>query len=319
MNRSAFIRLLAGIAASASLVSAGPLSAQDYPTRPIHVVVPFSPGGGTDVLARLIGQKILDHWGQQIVVENRPGAAGLIGAGMVSKATPDGYTLLITALGGINEKNIADFVPVVNISTPPNVLVVHPDVQAKSMKEFLALLRANPGKLNFGSSGIGSLSHLSGELLKSMAKISVVHVPYKGMGQVVGELLGNQVQYAIAPLAAIHSHIQSGKLRPLAVTSAQRLPAVPDLPTIAESGVPGYEAINWFGMLAPSGVDPKIVDKLNAEVNRVLQLPDVNERLSQIGAAPVGGSAADFERYIRADTKKWAQVIRDAGIVMKNY
>lgn len=318
MKRFTFLRLLAGIAASTALAFAGIVSAQDYPTQPIRVIVPFPPGGGTDVLARLIGQRISDNWGQQILVENRPGAAGLIGAGVVAKSTPDGYTLLVTALGGINEKNIDDFQPVVNISTPPSVLVVHPDVPAKTMKEFLALARANPGKLNFGSSGLGSLSHLSGELLKSMAKLDLVHVPYKGMGQVVGELLGNQVQCAVAPLAAVHSHIQSGKLRPLAVTSAQRFPAVPDVPTIAESGVPGYEAVNWFGMLAPAGVDRKIIDKLNAEVNRVLQLPDVKERLSQIGADPVGGSAEGFERYIRADTKKWAKVIRDAGIVM-NY
>lgn len=318
MKRSTFLRFVAAITVSTAVFSAGVASAQDYPTRPIRVVVPFPPGGGTDVLARLIGQRISDNWGQQMVIENRPGAAGLVGASMVASSPADGYTLLITALGGINEKNIGEFQPVVNISTPPSVLVAHPDVPAKTMKEFLALIRSNPGKLNFGSSGMGSLSHLSAELLKSMAKLDVVHVPYKGMGQVVSELLGNQVQFAVAPLAAVHSHIQSGKLRPLAVTSAARFPAAPDVPTIAESGVAGYEAVNWFGMLAPAGVDRRIIDKLNAEVNRVLQLPDVKARLSQIGADPVGGSAKDFERYIRADTQKWAKVIRDAGIVM-NY
>lgn len=317
MKRTVLRHLLVSAAATIAVAATTVAFAQEYPTRPVHVVVPFSPGGGTDVMARLLGQKMSEHWGQQIVIENRPGAAGLIGAANVAKATPDGYTMLMTALGGITPKNIDDFAAVVMVSAPPSVLVVHPDVKASTMKEFLALIRANPNKLNFGSSGLGSLSHLSGELLKSMAKLDIVHIPYKGMGQVVGELLGGQVQFAVGPLAAIHSHIQSGKLRALAVTGEQRLPALPDLPTVAEAGVPGYEAINWFGFLAPAAVDRKIIEAFNAEVNRVLKLPDVKERLATIGAEPAGGSAAEFERYIRADTKKWAKVIKDAGIVMK--
>lgn len=317
MNRSLFARLLPGFLVCLAAFISAPANAQEYPQRPIRIVVPFPPGGGTDVMARLIAPKIAEKWGQQVLVENRPGAAGLVGAASVAKADPDGHTLLMTALGGITLETIDDFSPVVLVSAPPSVLVVHPDVGVNSMSELLAHIRANPGKLNFGSSGLGSLSHLSGELLKSMAKLDVVHIPYKGMGQVVGELLGNQVQFAVAPLAAVHSHIKSGKLKALAVTSSTRFAALPELPTIAEAGVPGYEAINWFGILAPARVSPGIVEKLNAEVNRVLQLPDVKERLQSIGSDPVGGSASDFSRYIRADTQKWAKLVKDAGIEMK--
>jgi tripartite-type tricarboxylate transporter receptor subunit TctC len=297
-----------------SVLGSGGASAQEYPIRPIHLVVPFPPGGGADVMARLIGPKIAENWGQQIVVENRPGAAGLVGAASVAKADPNGYTLLLTALGGITKDNIDAFAAVVLVSAPPNVLVVNPDVKANSMSELLAHIRANPGKLTFGSAGLGSLSHLAGELLKSMAKLDITHVPYKGIGQVIGDLLGNHVQLAIAPLAAVESNIKSGRLKALAVTSTSRYAPLPDLPTIAEAGVPGYEAINWFGILAPARVSPPIVAKLNAEMNRVIQLRDVNERLRSIGADPVGGSAAEFAHYIRADTEKWAKVNKNAGI-----
>ena len=292
-------------------------SAQDYPNKPIRVVVPFPPGGGTDVLARIIGEKIAGSLGQPFVVENRPGAAGLLGAELVAKAPADGYTLLMTALGGITTETIDAFAPVVLVAAPPNVVVVHPDVKANSVRDLIALAKAQPGKLNYGSSGAGSLSHLSGELLKSSAKVEITHVPYKGMGQVLGDLVGGHVQFAIAPLAAVNPHIKGGKMKAIGVTSASRYPPLPDTPTIAESGVPGYEAINWFGLLAPAGVDKAIVQKLNAEVNRILKLPDVREKLVNLGADPVGGSAEEFGRYIRADTAKWGKVMKDAGIQIK--
>jgi tripartite-type tricarboxylate transporter receptor subunit TctC len=290
------------------------VAAQDYPNKPIRVVVPFPPGGGTDVLARIIGEKMTASLGQPFVIENRPGAAGLVGAELVAKAPADGYALLMTALGGITPETVDSFAPIVLVSAPPSVVVVHPDVKANSVRELIALAKAQPAKLNFGSSGAGSLSHLSGELLKSSAKIDIVHVPYKGMGQVLGDLVGGHVQFAVAPLAAVNPHIKSGKMRAIGVTSATRYPALPDVLTIAESGVPGYEAINWFGLLAPAGVDKAIVVKLNTEMNRILQLPDVKEKLVNIGTDPVGGSAEEFGRYIRADTAKWAKVMKEAGI-----
>lgn len=317
MSRFPSSRLLSVVLWCLSVFAAGMAGGQEYPARPIRIVVPFPPGGGTDVMARVIGPKIAENWGQPVLVENRPGAAGLVGAATVAKADPDGHTLLMTALGGITKDNIDEFAPVVLVSAPPNVLVAHPGVNANSMTELLAHIRANPGKLNFGSAGLGSLSHLSGELLKAMARIDVVHIPYKGMGQVVGELLGNQVQLAVAPLAAVHGHIRSGKLKAVAVTSPSRYAPLPDVPTIAEAGVPGYEAINWFGILAPARVSPAIVAKLNAEVNRVLQLREVKDGLQSIGADPMGGSASDFARYIRADTEKWAKLIKDARIELK--
>ena len=292
----------------------GLASAQEYPQKSIRVVVPFPPGGGTDVLARILGEKLAASLGQAWVVENRPGAAGLVGAELVAKAPPDGYTLLMTALGGIVPETIDSFAPVILVAAPPNVVVVHPDVKANSVRDLIALAKSQPAKLNYGSSGAGSLSHLSGELLKSSAKVDIVHVPYKGMGQVLGDLVGGHVQFALAPLAAVGPHIKGGKVRAIGVTSATRYPPLPDVPTIAESGVPGYEAINWFGLLAPAGVDKAIVQKLNAEVNRVLQLPDVKEKLVNIGNDPVGGSAEEFGRYIRADTAKWARVMKEAGI-----
>ena len=306
-------RAFAAILASLALTA----SAQDYPSKPIRVVVPFPPGGGTDVLARIIGEKIPASWGQPFVVENKPGAAGLVGAELVAKAPADGYTLLMTALGGITPETIDQFAPVVLVSAPPNVVVVHPDVKASSVRELVALAKAQPAKLNFGSSGAGSLSHLSGELLKSSAKVDITHVPYKGMGQVLGDLVGGHVQFAIAPYAAVSPHVKAGKMKAIGVTSAARYPPLPDVPTVAESGVPGYEAINWFGLLAPAGVDRAVVQKINLEVNRILQLPDVKEKLVNLGSDPVGGSSDDFGRYIRADTAKWAKVMKDAGIQVK--
>lgn len=291
-----------------------PLRAAEYPARPIRIVVPFPPGGATDVLARIVGQKMTDNWGQQVVIDNRAGASGLLGADIVANANPDGHTLLITALGGITLENLRSFAPVILIAAPPSVLVVHPSVKATSVKELIVLARAQPGKLNFGSSGPGSQSHLASELMKSMARIDVVHIPYKGAGQAVSELLGGQVQFMMAPLPAVHSHIKAGKLRALAVTSLKRFGPAPDLATVEEGGLAGYEAIGWFGLLAPVRVANDTVAKLNAETNRILALPDIKERMFSLGAEPIGGTAEHFAKYIKADTEKWAKVIKEAGI-----
>lgn len=314
-NRT-FPKIIAGLAiAATALFATSEAVAESYPDKPVRVVVPFPPGGGTDVLARIIAEKI--SWSQPLVVENRPGAAGLLGAEMVAKSPADGYTLLMTALGGITAGTIDSFSPIILVAAPPNVVVVHPSVSANNVRELIDLARAQPGKLNFGSSGAGSLSHLAGELFKSSANIKITHVPYKGMGQVLGDLIGGHIQFAIAPLAAVNSHIKSGKMRAIGVTSSGSYDPLPDAPTIADSGVPGYEAINWFGLLAPAGVDRAIVDKISAEFNRILKLPEVKARLTQIGADPVGGSPGEFSRYIRADTAKWTKVMKEAGITLK--
>jgi len=317
MTLPTFPRLVFILLGCLALIAIGQANAQTYPTKPIRIVVPFAPGGGADVIARFVAPKLTESWAQTVVIDNRPGAAGLLGAALVSKADPDGHTLLLTALGGVTKQTLDEFMPVVLLAAPPNVLVVHPDVKANNMRELLAHVRANPGRLNYGSAGLGSLSHLAGELLNSMAKVEIVHIPYKGMGQVVTELLGNHVQLAIAPLPAVHGQIKNGKLRALAVTGSSRYAPLPNLPTVAESGVPGYEAINWFGLLAPARVSPAITMKVNAEVNRIIQLGDVKERLQSVGADPVGGAASDFASYIRIDTEKWAKLIKDANIELK--
>ena len=295
----------------------GPLAAADFPTRPIRVIVPFPPGGNTDILARILGQKVTEDWHQQVVIDNRPGAAGLLGADIVAKGSSDGYTLLMTALGGITVENLNSFAPLMLVATAPSVLVVHPSVKANSVKELLDYARANPGKLNFGSSGPGSQSHLGPELLKSMAKVDFTHIPYKGAGQSIADLLGGQVQFLMSPYGALSSHIKAGKLRALAVTSVKRASSTPDLPTVAESGVPGYEASGWFGMLAPVHVSKEVLTKLNVEFNRALTQPDVRERLSALAMEAGGGSPDDFARFIKADTEKWARIIKEAGITMQ--
>jgi tripartite-type tricarboxylate transporter receptor subunit TctC len=295
----------------------GPLAAADFPTRPIRLIVPFPPGGNTDILARILGQKVTEDWRQQVVIDNRPGAAGLLGADIVAKGSSDGYTLLMTALGGITVENLKSFAPLMLVATAPSVLVVHPSVKANSVKELLDYARANPGKLNFGSSGPGSQSHLGPELLKSMAKVDFTHIPYKGAGQSIADLLGGQVQFLMSPYGALSSHIKAGKLRALAVTSVKRASSTPDLPTVAESGVPGFEASGWFGMLTPVHVSKEVLTKLNVEFNRALTQPDVRERLSALAMEAGGGSPDDFARFIKADTEKWARIIKEAGITMQ--
>jgi len=309
----------------AALLCTAPLShAQVWPARPIRFVAPFPPGGPVDVLARLIAQKVTEKSGQPVVVENRPGAAGNLGIDMVAKAAPDGSTLLHVPAGNItiNATLIRDmpfnwdrdFVPVTMIATAPNLLAVHPGVAARTVPELVALAKANPGKLTYGSPGIGSGLHLSGELFRREAGIDIVHVPYKGTTQAMNDLLGGQLTMMFGALPTLMPQVKAGKLRALAVTSAQRAVAAPDLPTIAESGLPGVDVSSWYAIMAPAKTPPDIVSAVADEVRRILALPEVRQTLDAQGLAPVGMRPAEFAAHIRRETAAWARVIRDANI-----
>jgi tripartite-type tricarboxylate transporter receptor subunit TctC len=306
-----------------AIALAGTVHAQGYPSQPIKMVVPFTAGGTTDILARTVGQKLSESLRQPVIVENRPGAGGNIGADVVAKAKPDGYTILMGTIGtqAINASLYSkmpydaarDFAPITLVAIVPNVLIVHPSVPAKNVAELIALAKAKPGTLNFASSSTGGSPHLSGEMFKQMTGVDIVHVPYKGSAPAITDLLGGQVNLMFDNLPSGLPHVKAGKLRALGVTSARRSPAVPDIPTIAESGVPGYEVDSWFGILAPAGTPPEIVNKLNAEIVRILKLPDVNERLAEQGAQPVGDTPQQFAEHIRRETAKWAKVVKASG------
>jgi tripartite-type tricarboxylate transporter receptor subunit TctC len=309
----------------AALLCAAPLShAQVWPARPIRFVAPFPPGGPVDVLARLIAQKVTEKSGQPVVVENRPGAAGNLGIDIVAKAAPDGSTLLHVPAGNItiNATLIRDmpfnwdrdFVPVTMIATAPNLLAVHPAVAARTIPELVALAKASPGKLTYGSPGIGSGLHLSGELFRREAGIDIVHVPYKGTTQAMNDLLGGQLTMMFGALPTVMPQVKAGKLRALAVTSAQRAVAAPDLPTIAESGLPGVDVSSWYAIMAPAKTPPDIVSAVADEVRRILALPEVRQTLDAQGLAPVGMRPAEFAAHIRRETAAWARVIREANI-----
>jgi tripartite-type tricarboxylate transporter receptor subunit TctC len=323
-KRLASVAVLAGFL---GLNGAGVARAQDYPSQPVRFVVPFAPGGTTDVLARLVGEKLSASLGQQFVVDNQAGAGGNIGTAQVAKAKPDGYTLLMGTVGthAINASiyprlpydPIKDFAPVTLVATVPNVLVVNPEVPANSVAELILLAKEKPGELNFASSGNGTSIHLSGELFKSMTGVDMVHVPYKGSGPAVVDLLGGQVQMMFDNLPSSAPQITAGKLRPLGVTSKERSPTLPDVPTIAEAGLPGYEALSWFGVLAPAGTPDAIVAKLQEEIAAALADPAMRERLAELGAVPVGDTPAEFADFISAETAKWAKVVQEAGIKLE--
>ena len=297
--------------------------AQPYPTKPIRIVVPFPPGGATDLLARDVAPKLTEAWGQSVIVDNRPGAAGNIGSELVAKSAPDGYTLEMGTVGthAINASlyakmpydHVKDFVPIILVAGVPNVLVVNPAVPANSVAELIAYAKANPGKVNFASSGAGTSIHLSGELFKVMAGVQMTHIPYKGSAPALQDLLGGQVQLMFDNLPPSLPHIKAGKLRALAVTSATRAPALPDVPTLAESGLPGFEASSWFGLVAPAGTPPSIVAKIDGEVAKWLATPEAKEKLSKQGANAFGGTPEDFAKHITAETAKWAKVVKDSG------
>jgi tripartite-type tricarboxylate transporter receptor subunit TctC len=297
--------------------------AQDYPTKPVRMVVPFTPAGTTDILARIVSQKLSEAWGQQFVVENRPGAAGNLGSDMVAKAAPDGYTLLMGTVSshGINPTlynkmpydAVKDFQPVTLVALVPNMLVVHPSVEAKNVQELIALAKKNPGKLNVASSGSGTSIHLSAELFKTLTGVDMLHVPYKGSGPAVTDLVGGQVQLMFDNMPSSIEHVRAGKLRALGVTTAKRSPAMPDLPTIAEQGVAGYEATSWFGVMAPAGTPKPIVDKLSQQIAKDIKSSSGTKLLAEQGAEPVGNTPEEFAAFITAEIAKWAKVIQASG------
>jgi tripartite-type tricarboxylate transporter receptor subunit TctC len=288
--------------------------AQTFPSKPVRIVVPFPPGGGADTLARLMEPKLVAIWGQPVIVENRPGASGHIGADFVAKAVPDGTTLLMSSTASLTEKNVDQFAPVSLVSASPYVVTANPKVAAVNIRELIALAKANPGKLSFGSSGTGAASHLSAELFKSMAGVDLLHVPYKGTGQAVTDLLAGHVNLMFAPAQTVMPYVREGRLKALALTGSKRSETLPDLPTVAESGLPGYEAVGWFGLLAPAATPRATVAKASADVNRVLAEREVREKMLGLGADPSGDTPEEFARFIRGDQAKWSKLMKEAGI-----
>jgi tripartite-type tricarboxylate transporter receptor subunit TctC len=298
--------------------------AQAYPAKSVRMVVPFAAGAGSnDIMARLIAQKLSERFSQQFVVDNRPGASGIIGCDIVAKAQPDGYTVLMmsltyTVLPSLFSKlpfNPAnDLTPVTMVASAPLMLVVNPSVPAKSVAEFIAYAKANPGKLNFGSGGAGATPHLAGEMLKSMAGLQVTHVPYKGGAPALADLVGGQIQFMLENIPGTLPFVKGGKLRALAVTDLKRSPLLPDLPTLDESGLKGYELVGWNGLFVPAGTPSSIVNQLYTGVSRALVLPDVKDRLAILGADGVGDTPQHFAAFIKADIAKWAQVVKTAGV-----
>ena len=308
------------IAASALVTS--PVAAQDYPNRPVKVIVPFSPGGAVDGPMRLIAQELSKRLGQQVVVENKPGAGATIGTEMVAKAPPDGYTLLLAsqtnAISASLYKNLSydpieDFAPISLLGREPGVLVVNPKLPVKNFQEFVAYVKEHPGQIDYASSGNGSGQHLFAALLASRAGLKMNHVPYRGSGQATADLLGGQVPVAIPGTAGMVGHIRNGKLRPLAVTGAQRSPQLPDVPTVIESGIPDFEAYVWMGLLAPKGTPPAIIDKLHRELIQVLATNEVKSYMSTAGIEIVGSTPAEFGTFFRTERDLWAKVVRDTG------
>jgi tripartite-type tricarboxylate transporter receptor subunit TctC len=303
------------------IVGAGMAAAQDYPTKAIRMIVPFSPGGSTDVLARITGQKLNERFGQPVVVENRAGGGGHIGADFVVKAPPDGYTLLTAgipqAIGmslfrKVPYQMATDLAPVTMLATFPSVIAVHPSLPAKSVKDLIAIARARPGELNFGANP-GSPNHLSIELLNVLANVKMVHIPYKGAGPVVIDLVAGHLQLASLGLPSAMSMIKAGRMRPIAVTGSTRSGVLPDTPTVQESGIKGYDVTSWYGVFAPSGTPAPIVKRLHAEITALLKAPDVLERLSTLGADPSGKGPEDFGSHVREEIAKWAKVVKASG------
>jgi len=308
--------------AVASSTSAAFAQTTGYPVKPIRLIVPYPPGGGTDIIARPLAQKLTENLGQQVIVDNRGGAGGNIGMEFVAKSAPDGYTLVVglTAQLAVNPSlfpklpydPLRDFAPITLLGDQPYLLVVHPSVPAQSVKEFIALARARPGQLTYASSGNGSGAHLAGEMLKSMARIDLVHVPYKGAGLAMPDLIAGQVQFSFITHTTSGPLLQSGRLRALGVTTAKRSPALPDLPAIAET-LPGYDSAVWYGVLAPAGTPREIVARLNREILRVLGSADFHQRFTMAAVAPIGSTPEQLGDYIKSEIARWAKLVRESG------
>jgi tripartite-type tricarboxylate transporter receptor subunit TctC len=306
-----------------SLASAAAL-AQAYPNKPVRMIVGFPPGGGTDVVARVIGAKLQEWWGQAVAVENRPGATGTIGADVVAKSAPDGYTLI---MGHVNSHAIGpnlfaklpydpirDFAAVSYVGYVPNVLAIHPSVPANSVKDLIALAKSKPGQMNYASSGNGSTQHLAGEMFKQLTGTSIVHVPYKGSGDAIKDLLAGTVNMNFDTMPPVLAHIQGGKLKGLAISTPKRLAQLPNVPTFEEEGIRGFDVTNWYGVMAPGGTPRDLVQKLNADINKAMQVPEVRARLEAVGTQLREQSAADFEAFMKAEVAKYAKLIKSAGI-----
>ncbi|MES2562465.1 MAG: tripartite tricarboxylate transporter substrate binding protein [Pseudomonadota bacterium] len=315
---------LTGLAAALTLVIAAPtLAQQDYPNKPIRIVVGVAPGGATDILARVIGQKLGENLRSQVIVDNRPGANHIIGGQFTAKSAPDGYTMQVVPEGFVINASmyaklpfdpLRDFTPIAVLALVPNVLVVHPSLPARTVKQFIALARARPGQMNYGTSSVGSPSHMSAELLKSLTRIDYTHVPYKGQSLVMTDLIGGQLQFAVPSIPASVAFIRSGRVIALGVTTAQRATALPDIPTIQEAGVLGYEVAGWYGVIGPAGMPHALVTRINREINAILTTPDTREQLSSQGADPRTMTPEQFASAMASDLKKWQKVVAAAGI-----
>jgi tripartite-type tricarboxylate transporter receptor subunit TctC len=306
-----------------SSVASGVCAQKDYPNRPIRFLVGVVPGGATDILARVIGQKMSENWGQQVIIDNRPGANQIIAAGLTVNAAPDGYTLQMIPAGfAINPSMhktlpydpIRDFTPVTMVADVPNIMVVHPSIPVKNVADFITYARARPGQLSYGSSGIGSPSHMCGELFAIVAKVNLTHVPYKGQGQAVIDLLGGHLKLLFPSIPSIIQYIKSGRVIPLGVASAKRSSSLPEVPTIAEGGLKGYEVAGWYGVIAPPKMPKPLLAKLNGEINRIIAVPEMRQTLVQQGADPLGSTPEEFAKAIAVDIEKWKKVVAAAGI-----
>jgi tripartite-type tricarboxylate transporter receptor subunit TctC len=321
-GKPSWLGLAAGVSMAALGFAATPAMAQSYPAKPVRFVVTFLAGGPADIVSRLVAAKFTDAWKQQVVVENRAGANGIIGSEFVARSVPDGYTLLYTNTSfTINASlypklpfdPIKDFTPVTPMAAGPALLVVSPSLPVKSLQELITLAKAKPGTLFFGSSGNGSPSHLSMELLKTMAGVDILHVPYKGAAGVTADMMGGTIHITMSTIAAVLPLVRSGKLRPLAVTSAQRWPATLDVPTISEAGLPGYEQTNWHGIAMPAGAAGALVQKVSMDMSRIAQMPDLKEKLDVYGMAPLWMAPGPFGEFVKKDIDTWAKVVRSSG------
>lgn len=318
--------LITLVAAAATLAGGAARAEEPWPTKPVKILFGFPAGSATDVVARTVGQKLSEKWGQPVVIENRPGAGGNLGSELAARAPADGYTIFFgtvanaistTLYSKLNYDYLKDFTPITLVATTPLVLVANPSVPVKNVKELIDHAKANPGKLNFGSGGVGTSNHLAGEMFKTATSTELVHVPYKGTPAAYNDMFGGQVALMWDNIVAVTNHVKNGKLKPLAVTSAQRASSLPDVPTMAESGLPGFEAVSWIGALVPAGTPKPVVDKIHTDMVAVLRMPEIKEKLGASGAVVAGNTQEEFAAWNRKEIAKWAKAIKDSGATVE--
>jgi tripartite-type tricarboxylate transporter receptor subunit TctC len=321
MNLKRQVLAAAAVAGAVAIASLSNSHAQQYPTRPVRLIAPFPPGGGTDILSRLLAVPLSQTFGQPVIVDNRPGAGGAVGAEITVRAEPDGHTLCLvsssyaatSAYRKLTYDPVNDIQPIILLGTVGLLMTAHPSLPAASVKELIAYAQANPGRLNYASVGVGSVTHLSYELFNQMAKVNIVHVPYKGGGPAVTDIIGGHVQFMFEVMPQLLPHVQARRLKALGISSPERSKAIPTLPTIAEQGMPGFQSSTWFGILAPAGTPEAAVNRLNAEFAKALAEPDIAKRIADLGATSTPNSPADYARFLRADLEKWRQVVAKSG------